>query len=154
MMLHYAQQAAFPVVRTRNRFPKLFVKLRSFHFSGPRRNDVPVLRAQAWVEVALQEWARGLPQVLRQALGRLSIQVLRVIAAGLVLKAEYVWIRPEYVWIRLEPAWQERRTKLLASWKKLTRQEDGGAKGAVGFKTAFDERNQRLNDLSSVKSPM
>ena len=119
-------------------------------------NELPFVRAQAWVEVALQSWTRGLPEELRKALAQaehlqINKQALRVTGAGLILKADYVWIR-------LESAWQERRTKLLASWRKLALKEDGDAKGAVAhpfqrlkpvdFKAAFDELLQFVSEPS------
>ena len=90
---------------------------------GEEMQNLPLIQAQAWVEVALQAWVRGLPDEIRKALQQAerlqtNHDILHLTGAGLILSADLVWHL-------LDAHWKERRVRLLASWKKEV--QNGGA---------------------------
>ena len=90
---------------------------------GEEMQNLALIQAQAWVDVALQAWVRGLPDEIRKALQQaerlqMNHDILHLTGTGLILNADLVWHL-------LGARWKERRVRLLASWKKEV--QKGGA---------------------------
>ena len=107
---------------------------------------LPLTLVQTWVETTLEAWVTGVPGGLTKAVVaaerlRPSKDLLHKTGAGFLLRSDIVWGT-------LDARWQERRHRLLSSWKKTAQEDKTPLHGtaaspfqglkAQGFRDAFE----------------
>lgn len=108
--------------------------------------QLPLILVQTWVETTLEAWVTGVPGGLTKAvvaaecLG-LSKALLHKTGGGFLLRSDIVWSTPD-------ARWQERRHRVLSSWKKVAQEDKTPSHGtavsplqglkAQGFRDAFE----------------
>eukprot|EP00435_Cladocopium_sp_Y103_P036239 s772_g9.t1 len=109
---------------------------------------------QAWVESTLEAWAVGAVDTLAKSLSaaeRLVVSkgILHRTGAGFLLHSDLIWCQ-------FDSRWQQRRHRLLSTWKRMVQQDKEPLQGACkspfhglkpqGFKDAFDALLQEIQD--------